>query len=1117
LLYSELKSIYSYNSLSELIEAINSTKENLSIKGLKGSARGLIFSRIIESSSYFYLFILSDKDEAAYFFNDLINIIGDEVVFFFPTSYKRSIQYFQPDAENILLRTQTLQQVNKFKESETNKKSIAIITYPEALCEKVITKNQLKSNTLTLKKNEDISISFIEEVLDTYNFKLVDFVVEPGQYSIRGSLVDIFSFSSEWPFRIDFFGNTVESIKSFDIETQLSKTEYNEIDIVPNIQDIFSDELRVSILDFISENSIIVASDLIYTIQQINSVFNNTNIDEILELNESNTKISKNEILISGDEFYNEIEKFRIIEFSNQTVIKNTREFFFNTSLQPIFNKNFEFLANDLLEKQLDGYINYILSDNPKQIERLTDIFKQINSDIRFTPINSTLHEGFIDHDNRICVYTDHQIFERYHRYKIKKYYFDKSTITLNEIFNLQPGDYIVHIDHGIGRFGGLETIEINGRKQEAVRLVYKDNDILYVGIHSLHKISKYKSKDGETPKIYKLGTGAWQKLKQNTKSKLKDIAKELIALYAKRKAEKGFAFSPDSYLQTELEASFFYEDTPDQEKATRLVKQAMESEMPMDMLVCGDVGFGKTEVAIRAAFKAVADNKQVAVLVPTTILAFQHYNTFSDRLKNFPCRIEFLSRFKNSSEQKKIINELAEGKIDIIIGTHRLVSKDIKFKDLGLLIIDEEQKFGVSIKEKLRQIRINVDTLTLTATPIPRTLQFSLMGIREFAVINTPPPNRHPIFTEVHTFNEEIIKEAIINELERDGQVFFIHNRIQNINEIADLIRRLVPYSKPVVAHGQMTPHDLEQIMIDFIDGKYDVLVSTAIIESGLDIPNANTIIINDAHNFGLSDLHQLRGRVGRSNRRAFCYLLAPPLTTLTNEARRRLKAIVDFSDLGSGFNIALQDLDIRGAGNLLGAEQSGFIADVGFETYQRILEETLQELKETEFNHLYKDEFTKTESLKFVSDCQIETDFEVLFPEKYISSISERIKLYRELDNIENQEQLDVFITKLIDRFGRIPAPTIELLNIVKLRWKAVKLGFEKIIMKNNAMTIYFIANEKSPYYQSPLFTKVLQVIQQKPKNYQLKESKRLTLTIVNIKNVEDAIKAISVFEID
>lgn len=1084
----------------ELLQGLENTK-NIQLRNLTGSSSSIVASQIVTKEKRTHIFILPDKEEAAYFHNDLSNFIESDLSFF-PTSYKRSIIYGQEDSANLLLRAEALQALASDSEN-------ILITYPEAIIEKVVSKESMINSTLKLGVGENVSIEFIQEVLEEYHFQYVDFVYEPGQFSIRGSIVDIFSFASDNPFRIDFFGDEVESIRSFDIENQLSKKNYQKISILPNIVNPDSNNPDLnnteSIFNFIPENAIIWINNRNFIIDRIQEIES--------KLNEEN----KTDLILSKSDFLKKIDSFTTIEFG-QTSNSVKNELVFSTAHQPNFNKNFELLGDNILENITKDYTTYILSENQKQIERLETIFSDINTKIVFTPINQTIHQGFIDHDLKICLYTDHQIFGRYHKFKIKNSLQKKEQISFRELTGLHPGDYIVHIDHGIGKFGGLEKIDINGKTQEAIKLVYKDQDTLYVSIHALHKISKYKGKDSEPPKIYKLGTGAWQKLKQNTKNKVKDIAKELIELYAKRKEQKGFAYAPDTYLQKELESSFIYDDTPDQLKTTLSVKDDMESDTPMDRLVCGDVGFGKTEIAIRAAFKAVADNKQVAVLVPTTILALQHYQTFKNRLNDFPCNINYISRLRSSKQQTEIIKDLADGKIDILIGTHKIVSKEIKFKDLGLLIVDEEQKFGVSIKEKLKRFKVNVDTLTLTATPIPRTLQFSMMGARDLSIINTPPPNRYPIITELHTFNEDIIKEAIDYEFQRNGQVFFIHNRVQNIEEIQILINKLCPDARTVYAHGQMDPKKLEQVMLDFINYEYDVLIATTIIESGLDIPNANTIIINNAQNFGLSDLHQLRGRVGRSNKKAFCYLLAPPLISVTQEARRRLKAIEEFSELGSGFNIAMQDLDIRGAGNLLGAEQSGFITDIGFETYHRILNEAILELKESSFKDLYnaeqKNELEKQiKDQKFITDCHIDTDMELLFPDKYISNISERVKLYRELDNIETEEDLIKFQESLIDRFGNIPTQTSELINVVRLRWIAINLGIEKIILKNNKMAAYFISDQESAFYKSPVFSRVLGYVQANPKGLKMKELKgKLILSFDNTTNISAAINNIN-----
>ncbi len=1048
-----------------------------------------------------HLIVLPDKEEAAYLYNDLVNLLGDKTVLFFPSSFKRSVQYWQKDNENVVLRTNVLSNSHE-------KNDCFIVTFPEALLEKVISRIKLEKNTLQLKTGEEISIDFINDVLTEYRFQLVDFVYEPGQYAIRGSIVDIFSFSNEDPYRIDFFGDEVDSIRTFNIENQLSKEKLEQISIIPDIQNHSVEKIRETIFDYLPDDYVVWIKNYEQIIEQIDVIYNETDFTENKDQFEDDVPL-KDDIIVPAFMIKEQLSRRFVVEHGQHTYYTHDQTFEFNTSPQPLFHKKFDLLASNLKENRDKGYNNYILSDNPKQIERLRAIFEDTSQYVDFEFVNSIIHEGFIDHDLQVAIYTDHQIFDRYHKYKLKSNFSKKESLTFKDLSDLHPGDYVVHIDHGIGKFGGLEKIEVSGKMQETIRLIYKDNDVLYVSIHSLHRISKYKGKDGVPPKIYKLGSAAWQRLKQKTKSRVKDIAKDLIALYAKRKEQEGFRFSEDTYLQKELESSFIFEDTPDQLKTTQSVKTDMEMPHPMDRLICGDVGFGKTEIAIRAAFKAVTESKQVAVLVPTTILALQHYNTFKERLANFPCTVNYFSRMKKPAAQKEILSDLADGKLDIIIGTHRLVGKDVKFKNLGLLIVDEEQKFGVSVKEKLKQLKINVDTLTMTATPIPRTMQFSLMGARDLSIINTAPPNRIPIETELHTFNEAIIKEAIKFEVERNGQVFFIHNRIQNIVEIEALVNKICPKVKTVIAHGQMDGARLESIMLDFIAGGYDVLIGTTIIESGLDIPNANTIIINNAHHFGLSDLHQLRGRVGRSNKKAFCYLLAPPVTLLTPDARRRLKAIEEFSDLGSGFNIAMQDLDIRGAGNLLGGEQSGFIADIGFETYHRILNEALLELKENEYKDLYSsDNKEDKEDQLWVNDCVIDTDFEMLLPERYISNISERIHLYRTLDSIDNEEALVQFEKQLVDRFGLIPDATRELLRVVRLRWLAIQMGFEKIILKNNKMLLYFVSNQNSPYYQSPTFQKILHFIQEHPKKFSMKEAKdKLSMSTDNVKSIKKA----------
>ncbi len=1096
-------------NFTAFINSLSSTSRRLGLKGLSGSSRSVFAAAVFGKIKGIHLFIFPEKDDAAYFLNDLVSMLGEKNILFFPSSFKRSVQYGQTDNGNIILRTGVLNTLGKLNHEHPYKdRFLIIVTCPEALVEKVLDHRKLQKNTLYLTKKEKISIEFITEVLETYHFERTDFVYEPGQYAVRGGIVDIFTFANTKPYRIDFFGNDIDSIRTFDVETQISDNQFEEIVILPNIRELSVTGTPVSFLDYLPPESVIWLSDTRYIADRITGIFENTILDDIQSEKTSN---SKQEDLLSGRHFTDELDRFRIIETGPGSLFVTDEVYEFSTSLQPVFNKNFNMLVSYLNKTRSENYTNYILSDSEKQIERITSIFNETDKNVSFIPVSKTLHEGYIDHTLAICCFTDHQIFERYHKYKLNTGFSGKAALSIKELTGLQSGDYVVHIDHGIGRFGGLEKIEVNGRLQEAVRLVYKDNDMLYVSIHALHRISKYKGKDDMPPKIYKLGSGAWQRLKQTTKKKIKDIARDLIALYAKRKTIEGFHFSPDTYLQNELEASFIFEDTPDQVTTTSAVKEDMESKNPMDRLICGDVGFGKTEIAVRAAFKAVADSKQVAVLVPTTILALQHYNTFKDRLKDFPCNIEYISRFKSAREQNQIISDTLNGKTDILIGTHRLLGKDIQFKDLGLLIIDEEQKFGVASKEKLRTLKENVDTLTLTATPIPRTLQFSLMGSRDLSIINTPPPNRQPINTELHPFNEDIIKEGIEFEAGRGGQVFFIHNRVQNIEDMEKLINRLCPGIKTIVAHGQMEGKKLEKTMMDFINGDYDVLVSTAIIESGLDIPNANTIFVSNAHQFGLSDLHQLRGRVGRSNKKAFCYLLAPPLTMVSSEARRRLKAIEEFSELGSGFNIALQDLDIRGAGNLLGSEQSGFIADIGFEAYNRILNEAIQELKETEYADVFskeKESEKAASNQKFVDDCQIDTDLELLFPDKYIANISERIHLYRRLDAIESEEGLREFQNQLKDRFGPLPERSVELLMIVKLRWIASALGIEKLVMKNGILIAYFISDQTSAFYQSVIFGKILSFIKNQPAQFRMKEGKnKLTMTIGNINSVYDA----------
>jgi len=1062
----EINELLNRFSLSNQIVAVDEwtkvKEKKLNIKGVEGSLRALLFSCLYQKGQQRLFVVMNDSESAAYFYHDITQLIGEQDVYFYPSSYKSSVKYDQQrqDAGNEILRTEVLNCL------ESQDSHFLIVSYPEALTELVVKTEVLKEKTFEVKVGESVDSSFMIQMLLEYGFSRVDFVYEPGQFSVRGSIIDIYSYSCEYPYRIDFFGDEVDSIRTFEVESQLSKEKKDKIAIVPNIHDkqVVSD----SILSFLPEQTILSFLDYQFTAEMLANVCES---------------VDEKDQFIDFESFVKQMYSFRLIDFGGHCCLKEASQILFHSSPQPAFNKNFDLIADEFKRRIAEHYTICLLSDNKHQIDRLDSIFKDKGLNIVFTPVLKTLHEGFVDEDTRLCCYTDHQIFDRYHKYSLRsdRARSGQASLTLKDLNSFKPGDYVVHIDHGVARFGGLIQVDVNGKKQEVIKLLYKNDDLLLVSIHSLHKISKYKSKEGSEPTINKLGTGAWQTLKERTKKKVKDIARDLIALYAKRREEKGYAFSSDTFLQSELEASFIYEDTPDQLKTTKEVKQDMERDLPMDRLVCGDVGFGKTEIAIRAAFKAVCDNKQVAILVPTTVLALQHYKTFSERLKDFPCKVDYLNRSRSAKDVKKIINELKEGTINILIGTQKVLGKEVKFKDLGLLIIDEEQKFGVSVKEKIKQMKVNIDTLTMTATPIPRTLQFSLMGARDLSVINTPPPNRHPIQTELHTFNEDVIRDAIRYELERNGQVFFINNRVQNLPDIAALIHRLVPEARVAIGHGQMKGEDLEKIVMDFLDYEYDVLLATTIVESGIDISNCNTIIINNAQNFGLSDLHQLRGRVGRSNRRAFCYLLAPPLTSVTPEARRRLQAIESFSDLGSGFNIAMQDLDIRGAGNLLGAEQSGFIADLGYETYQKILNEAVVELKVDEFSELYQEENAdRNNELQFVADCQVETDLELTFPSDYVENISERMSLYRELDNVRDEKELQAFEMKLLDRFGTLPAQTVNLMLMVRLRWIALSLGFEKLTIKQNRMAGYFVQVENSPYFQSEAFGKILNYFQ-------------------------------------
>ena len=1081
--------------------------KSIHLKGLSGSLASIIGATCFKLSEKASIFILNDKEEAAYFHNDLEQFIPENDLLFYPGSYRRPYQIEETDNANILMRAEVLNRLS------SRRKPSCIVTYPDAIFEKVITKKELNKNTLKLSVGEGISIDFLNETMFEYGFEYSDFVSEPGQFAIRGGIVDVFSFSNEHPYRIEFFGDEVESIRSFNINTQLSIQEVKKLNIIPNVEDKGITESRVSFMNYLGNNAHIWIKD---------KAFCNAQLDKLHQKAEESYKdikgeikhLSPQELFINSKVFSSVIQDFQIVSFGMHNE-DDSKEIQFESTFQPSFNKQFDLIIEHFKQKTEEGYNNIILCSNIKQEERFKNIFEKIDANFRFTTMRLPLHEGFIDHQNKILCYTDHQLFERYHKFKLKSAKQYKKTITLDEITNLEIGDFVTHIDHGIGKFGGLQKIDVQGKKQEAIKLIYRNNDLLYVSIHALHKISKYNSKEGTAPKIHQLGSPQWAKTKNKTKTKIKTIAYDLIKLYAKRKAVKGFAYSPDNYLQYELEASFLYEDTPDQLKTTQVVKKDMESNTPMDRLVCGDVGFGKTEIAIRAAFKAVCDNKQVAILVPTTILALQHYKTFRTRLNDFPCKVDYINRFKTAKQQKETLQNLADGKVDIIIGTHRLVGKDVKFLDLGLLIVDEEQKFGVSVKDKLKTIKANVDTLTLTATPIPRTLQFSLMSARDLSIIKTAPPNRLPVQTENIGFNEETLRDAIQYEVSRGGQVFFIHNRIENIKEVAGMIQRLCPDVKVGVGHGQMEGFKLERLMLDFIEGEFDLLVSTTIIESGLDIPNANTIIINNAQNFGLSDLHQMRGRVGRSNKKAFCYLITPPRISMSEEGRKRIQALEQHSDLGAGFNIAMRDLEIRGAGDILGAEQSGFISDIGFEMYQRILAEAVKELKESEFKDIY---VKNTSDSFFVDECQIDTDMEILIPDHYVNSISERLQLYKDLNTIENEDELNIFTEQITDRFGKIPPEVEKLLHTIRLRWIAKDLGFEKIILKANKMIAYFVANPKSSFFQSEQFGVILKFIQLNPKVCKMKEkNNKLSLIFEKINTIEMALNQFKMIAVE
>tara|TARA_R110002050_G_scaffold94765_1_gene197036 strand:+ start:13334 stop:16684 length:3351 start_codon:yes stop_codon:yes gene_type:complete len=1087
--------------------AIAKPQSRTHLKGLVGSSFPFVISSVFKETDKPFLIVFNDKEEAAFYLNDLEQLCGDKDVLFYPGSYRRPYQIEETDNANVLLRAEVLNRIN------SQKKPAIIVTYPDALFEQVVTRKELERHTLKVSVNDNLSIDFVNEVLFEYQFKRVDFVTEPGEFSVRGGIVDVFSFSHDQPYRIEFFGDEVDSIRTFDVETQLSIEQIKRINIIPNVANKLLQESRQSFLKYIAQKTVVYFKNADLFFSRIDDFY--TKAEEAFKTLSSDIKHAEpNELFCNATLLKKQLLEFSIVEFGSSAVMPNAVEtsqsIEFNTTPQPSFNKQFNLLIEDLNTNHDKGYTNYIACVSEQQAKRFHDIFDDVEEDVHYKTIVLSLHQGFVDHDSKIVCYTDHQIFERYHKFHVKNGYAKKQAITLKELTNLDIGDYVTHIDHGIGRFGGLQKIDVEGKKQEAIKLVYGERDVLYLSIHSLHKITKFNGKDGKPPKIYKLGSAAWKTLKAKTKARVKHVAFNLIKLYAKRKTEKGYQYNPDSYMQHELEASFIYEDTPDQSTATADIKVDMESERPMDRLICGDVGFGKTEVAIRAAFKAVDNGKQVAVLVPTTILAYQHSRTFAERLKEFPVTVDYLNRFRTAKEKRETLEALEAGKVDIIIGTHQIVNKNVKFKDLGLLIVDEEQKFGVAVKEKLKTLKDNVDVLTLTATPIPRTLQFSLMAARDLSVITTPPPNRYPIESHVVRFSEDTIRDAVSYEIERGGQIFFIHNRIENIKEVAGMIQRLVPDAKIGIGHGQMEGKKLEQLMLSFMDGAFDVLVSTTIVESGLDVPNANTIFINNANNFGLSDLHQMRGRVGRSNKKAFCYFITPEYSAMTDDARKRITALEQFTELGSGFNIAMKDLEIRGAGDLLGGEQSGFINEIGFDTYQKILNEAIEELKETEFKDLYDEDDTDK---VYVKEVTIDSDFELLFPDDYVNNIAERLNLYTQLNNLKTEAELQKFEKELIDRFGELPTQVTDLLNSVQIKWLATRIGFEKIIMKKGKFVGYFITDQQSNFYQSSGFTKVLQFVQKNPSICKMKEKQtrnglRLLLTFESIKSVKQAL---------
>ncbi len=1079
-------------------------KENpqrIEIRDLSGSLTAITAAQSFLQSEKPHLLILNDKEQAAYLLNDLESLLGEKDVLFYPASYRRPYDSEETDNANVLLRAEVLNRLN------SRKKPALLVSYADALFEKVVTRKSLSAHTFSIRAGDQLSIDFLNETLFEYQFERVDFVVEPGQFSVRGGIVDVYSFSHDQPFRIEFFDDEIESIRTFDIESQLSIDQVKRIQLVPNVENKVLMESRESFLEYIGSQTVIWGQNSKVIGHKLQEHYEKA-LEAFKEISTDLNRSEPAELFINKTTFENQIKAFHYAEWQADIDFEADLKISFQSKPQPSFNKKFELLVEDLQSHTEEGYDNFLLCLNQAQVERFDAIFEDIGKEVQFQPLVNTLHEGFIDEESKTLIYTDHQIFERYQKFRLRTGYEKRQAVSLKELTSLQVGDYITHIDHGIGEFGGLKKIENNGKQQEAIKLIYSGGDVLYVSIHSLHKITRYNGKEGTVPTVHKLGSGVWQKTKSKAKSRVKKVAFDLIKLYAKRKNTKGFQFAPDNYLQHELEASFIYEDTPDQESATSAIKTDMESPTPMDRLICGDVGFGKTELAVRAAFKAVNDNKQVAILVPTTILAFQHHKTFSKRLADFPCRVEYINRFRTRKETTTILKDLEEGKVDILIGTHRIVGKDVKFKDLGLLVIDEEQKFGVSVKDKLKNLKVNVDTLTLTATPIPRTLQFSLMQARDLSVMTTPPPNRHPIETQLIPFNEEIIRDSLSYELSRGGQVFFIHNRVENIQEVAGMLQRLMPDAKIGIGHGQMEGKKLEQLMLQFINGEFDVLVATSIIENGLDVPNANTIIINNAHNIGLSDLHQMRGRVGRSNKKAFCKLISPPLSSMSDEARKRMQAIEKFSDLGSGFHIAMRDLEIRGAGDLLGAEQSGFINDIGFDTFQKILAEAIEELKESEFKELYAEELKNKEH---ISDTLLDTDLEILIPDNYVNKVDERLKLYQELDQLKTESEIDQYAAGLSDRFGPIPREVEELFDSIRLRRLGQEIGFEKIVLKQERLLCYFTSDQDSPYFQSARFQKVLLFLKTAPQAQLKERNQKLYLSFQQVLSVRDAFEVL------